>query len=102
MTVMLNIDRETDGQTDRQTDGQTDRQTDGQTNRQTDTETDGQTDRQTDTKTDRQIARPLQRSSHLSSMNTAAGRLQLSVDSHKHLETGTICPFRLVIMCMCI
>ena len=80
-----------------------------------------QTDRQTDRKTDRQvkfswtigerdlpsnsknaIARPLQRSSHLSSMNTVAGRLQLSVDSHKHSQTVTIGPFRLVIMCMCI
>ena len=48
------------------------------------------------------IARPLQRSSHFSSTNTAAGRLQLSMDSHKHLETVTIGPFCLVIMCMCI
>ena len=36
------------------------------------------------------------------STNTAAGTLQLSVDSQTHLETGTIGPFRLVIMCMCI
>ena len=48
------------------------------------------------------IARPLQRSSHLSSTNTDAGRLQLSVDSHKHLEIRTIGPFFLVIMWMCI
>ena len=48
------------------------------------------------------IARFLQRSFYLSSTNTAAGRLQLSVDGHKHLETMTIGPFRVVIMCMCI